>query len=185
MSRLFVAVDLPDACIDQLVRLQPPSVQGLRLTDPAQMHLTLHFLGDADTARIQIALRPIRERSFLLTFDSIGHFPTREGGLIAWVGVRQNPDLLRLHSAIAAALIPEEYHPEERPFLPHITLARTKRGAATSLVKRHLSANANFLLPDQPVTTFALYSSTFDGQRHIYRCEEQYPLQSPTPQNNC
>jgi 2'-5' RNA ligase len=178
MPRLFVAVDLPDACIEQFVQVQPPRMHGLRLTEPGQMHLTLHFLADADTSRIQTALRPISVRSFLLTFDGVGYFPTREGGLIAWIGVRPNADLIQLHSAIAEALIPEGYQPEERPFTPHITLARTNRGAATGMVKRHLKANADFQLADQPVTTFGLYSSTFDGERYVYRCEEQYALQN-------
>lgn len=176
MPRLFVAIDLPKTCIDQFISLQPPPMQGLRLTDPSQMHLTVHFLGEADTQRMQTALRSVTQQSFLITFAGVGYFPAAEGGLIAWVGVQNSEDLTRLHAAMSEVLVPEGYQPESRPFKPHMTLARCKRGVSTNLVKKHLAANADFLLLDQPVTTFGLYSSTFNGQKHVYRCEEQYPL---------
>ncbi len=51
MPRLFVAVDLPAAVAADLAMLQPPRTAGVRLVQQQQMHLTLHFLGQASVER--------------------------------------------------------------------------------------------------------------------------------------
>ena len=47
MARLFVALDLPHAVTTKLVAHQPRPCSGIRLIPPSQMHLTLHFIGEA------------------------------------------------------------------------------------------------------------------------------------------
>ena len=61
-----------------------------------------------------------------LTFDQIGSFH-RDGGDIWWIGLAQNPALLRLQQELCGNLIAEGFRLEERRFSPHITLARRVR----------------------------------------------------------
>ena len=67
MPRLFVAVDLPDRTICELIRIQPRPADGIRLTRREQIHVTLHFLGEADVQQVCTALQEIRLPTFLLT----------------------------------------------------------------------------------------------------------------------
>ena len=49
MPRLFVAVDLPRSATAELARILPAPLTGCRRAEPDQMHLTLHYLGEADS----------------------------------------------------------------------------------------------------------------------------------------
>jgi hypothetical protein len=52
-------------------------------------------------------------------------FATQDGAHALWVGVDPNPELTALHSAIASSLSAAiDYQPEDRPYRPHITVAR-------------------------------------------------------------
>lgn len=48
MSRLFVAVWPPDEVLAGLADVERPRDQGVKWVPPENLHLTLHFLGDAD-----------------------------------------------------------------------------------------------------------------------------------------
>src|SRR3954453_15088126 len=60
-ARLFVALDLPADAREALVEWRAPGlgVDGLRLVDPAGLHVTLAFLGHLDEA--EIPRRPARD----------------------------------------------------------------------------------------------------------------------------
>src|SRR5687767_434529 len=90
------------------------------------MHLTLHFFGVADPPleqRIMEALAvPVRERSFVVSFDTLGFFPERGSPRVLWLGMREGAAELRgvqrrLHEDLGLP-------PGEGPFKPHLTLAR-------------------------------------------------------------
>ncbi len=98
---------------------------GGRPTAPHRIHLTLAFLGEQPAARVE-ALRglagAIRARAFALALDAVGAFP-RTG--VAWLGASApQPELEALHGELAAALCRFGFAVDERPFAPHLTLAR-------------------------------------------------------------
>jgi 2'-5' RNA ligase len=176
MPRLFVAVDLPDAVKAELVRLQPPSGNGVRCTPPDQMHLTLHFLGDVDLDPVVEALQRVKAASFSLRLEGVGTFGSAGRGFILWAGFGYCPAVLALHAAIADALQQTGYQPERRPFSPHLTLARCKPRTPRSVIDDFLRRHANFRSADFPIRQFALYSSTLTPDGAEYRREAHFPL---------
>ena len=176
MPRLFVAVDLPATAIAELIRIQPRPVEGMRLVDPAQMHLTLHFLGEADLELTKSSLRTISVPTFSLTLEGVGQFPSAGGGSILWAGVRENPTLLRLHADVGLALAGQGFQPEARPYTPHMTLARSKQKVGEE-VTTFLARHSSFFLPDQPISTLGLYSSTIIDDVPVYCCEQSIPVE--------
>lgn len=176
MPRLFVAADLPRTSIASLVQIQPPQAAGIRLAAPSQMHLTLHFLGEADLDPIRTALLSVVATAFSIDFKGVGQFPSFGGGMILWAGIQQCDGLIRLHAAVADALSAVGFQPEERPYTPHITLARCKTRQASADVRRFLARQPEFRLPEQRITTFGLYSSTIVNDAPTYRCEQSFPL---------
>jgi len=58
-----------------------------------------------------------------LIFNSIGYFK-RNGGDIWWVGINSNDKLFNLQKQLTSALINSGFKLEQRPYKPHITIAR-------------------------------------------------------------
>lgn len=181
MSRLFIAVDLPETATTELGRIQLPSASQLSAVRPDQMHLTLHFLGHGEIQSIADALREISATSFLLSIAGIGQFATGGDSGVLWAGVAENPELRRLHSAIGRVIFKLGFRLEERPFTPHITLARYKNGLSAGEMKAFLAKQAKFSVANVPITTFGLYSSTHVDHELVYCCEQSFPLSGSSP----
>jgi len=178
--RLFVALDLPTDAIEALELIQPRSVAGLKRIDLDQLHLTLHFLGESDIEQTKFALTSVMASSFSLTLKGVGHFQTRDGGVL-WVGIEESEPLPKLHRDIAAALAPTGFTPETRPFSPHITLARYQLRLAPAVIHEFLATQARFHLPNLAMNAIHLYSSTLTPGGPIYRREQSIELLGQTP----
>lgn len=124
--RLFFALWPDDAVRVALGALAQDIVAetGGRAVAPENIHLTLAFLGE-QPARLaaEIDMRAAAAISaFQLSFDELGYW--RKTG-IAWLGVSAAPrELADLEQGIARALAALGLEGDERPFSPHITLAR-------------------------------------------------------------
>lgn len=127
-QRLFVAIDLPTAVKTPLTRLKL-NLDGVRPVPAEQLHLTLRFIGDVDTPTLELvknALAEIHAEPFKLAVNSIGHFPPSRFPRVLWVGVEPVPELLQLQHKVELAVRSAGIAAEERPFSPHITIARLK-----------------------------------------------------------
>lgn len=176
MPKLFVAIDLPEAAKSAIVRLQPSPRPGLRLPAPSQMHLTLHYLGELDLARISSTLRRVETPAFAVDLRGVGRFDSPDGSVTLWAGILRSPQLLTLHALCASALAREGFLPEARAYTPHVTVARFGAGAAGSEVDRFLAGHADFALHGLQVTEFGLYSSALVDGAPVYRREQAFPL---------
>lgn len=164
MPKLFTAIDLPEAAKTALARLQPAPIPGTRLVKQDQMHVTLHFFGDVDVDRISAALLKVRATPFELALKGVGQFPSAENSTTLWAGVEKGPGLLALHDAIGAAIAADGFKKEQRPYNPHLTLARCESGTPPQHSQEFCSKHAAFLVQEIPVSTFWLYASTMvDG----------------------
>ncbi|HYU31666.1 MAG TPA: RNA 2',3'-cyclic phosphodiesterase [Thermoanaerobaculia bacterium] len=131
--RLFVAMEIPEAVRREVAR----RVAGLRerlprarWVDVENIHLTLLFLGQVDDAKVPALAAALREAfakhpPLDLRLAEAGTFPPRRPARVAWVGMESPGDLAALHRDITAAAVETVgFEPEERPFHPHVTLAR-------------------------------------------------------------
>lgn len=132
-KRLFLAVDIDEATRAQVGRISAQLREAIGTQTkaswvrPDRMHLTLHFLGDADTAleqRVRGALaNPIRIAPFDVMFEGVGFFPERGSPRVLWLGVRDGLESLRrIEKALLDGLGVKRDH--KGPFTPHLTLAR-------------------------------------------------------------
>jgi RNA 2',3'-cyclic 3'-phosphodiesterase len=132
--RLFVAVTPPPDAVAQLwsaaagVRAAQP---GLRWTAPEQWHLTLAFLGEVDDGPRQdlterLGRAAARHGPMTLALRGAGRF----GDRVLWTRVDGDVERLRgLAASVRAAARRARVPVEDRPYRPHLTLARS-RGAA-------------------------------------------------------
>jgi RNA 2',3'-cyclic 3'-phosphodiesterase len=130
--RLFVAVDVPDeiksAIEEHVVDPLRGPLPGAKWTRPEGRHLTLKFLGyveDDRAGEISAALEGARTLAFEAAFGELGGFPNLRRPRVLWVGIeRGRDDLVALAAGVEAALSPLGFETEDRPYHPHLTLAR-------------------------------------------------------------
>jgi 2'-5' RNA ligase len=177
--RLFTAVDLSDQAREAIGRICA-GIPGVKWLDPAQLHLTLRFIGDADSSlfvRIREELSGVEAKAFELSLQGVGRFPPKRDPRVLWVGVERNEALPRLRQSVEQALERCGLEPEGQGFSPHITLARLK-DMPWSPVAAFLERNRLFSTPPFPVSEFHLYSSTLTPRGAIHRREASYPLRA-------
>jgi len=175
--RLFIAIELPTELKKELERLRT-HIQGARWVPTEQLHLTLAFLGEVDeeTAGKLIAqLAMVRTASFRLSFSGIGCFPDRQRPRVVWIGVKTAPNLLKLAAAVRQSVLAAGIFLDERPFSPHLTLARLKLPAGAELgvfLERHCKVT----LDPFSVSQFTLFQSRLTQQGAVHKAVRDFPL---------
>jgi 2'-5' RNA ligase len=132
--RLFVALTPPAEVAEALtiatlgLRELAPE---LRWTRPEQWHVTLVFLGEVGEGVVgeltrRLSRAATRHPPLSLALSGGGRF----GHQVLWTGVRGDRDRLRrLVDSARAAARRSRLPVEDRPYRPHITLARAASGA--------------------------------------------------------
>ena len=146
--RSFLAIELPEPLRTRLGELQRELQQAgirARYTRPEAVHLTLKFLGEIDPDQIpglEERLRPLAARCPPLALEArgLGAFPDLRRPRVLWIGVRAPEGLMRLQSEIEVAMEGEGFAKEERPFHPHLTLAREPDPRAAATLERFTQA---------------------------------------------
>jgi 2'-5' RNA ligase len=177
MIRLFVALELPEELRERMAMIAR-GVSGAKWVPPEKLHLTLRFIGEVPEDRyddIVYALETVDSEPFLLTITGAGHFESGRRVRALWLGVERDPALMALSRRIESALVRAGLPPEERKFVPHITLARLN-DASPAQVSGWLQANNMFRAVPLPVHSFVLFSSFHSRTGSIYRPEHEFPL---------
>jgi 2'-5' RNA ligase len=170
---MFVALDLPEGAQLGLAAWRDRLLEGradLRPVAAEALHLTLVFLGWQD----ERAAEPIAEAAFAagpaappprLRAGGVRALPPRDPRLFALDLTDEDERAGALQAAVSDALEAGRwYRPEKRPFWPHITLARVKRG------RRRVPSLPDEPPPGEPFTAHALtlYRSTLRPQGALY-----------------
>lgn len=133
--RLFVALELPPRLVEQIDSWREAAYSGhpaVRLPAAATIHVTLVFLGyqyERDVDRITEHCFSDAHEPFGLQVKDLVAVPPRRPRLHALDLEDRGNELAAWQGGIAARLAEQRlYKPEKRPFWPHITIARVKRG---------------------------------------------------------
>jgi 2'-5' RNA ligase len=176
MPRLFTAIELPDEIRDHLSDLDRP-LPGAKWIAPDDMHITLRFAGDIEgRAAREFAdmLAEIDLDVFQLRLEGLGAFGGNDPRAI-WAGVAASEPLEALARANERAARAAGLPPEQRPFKPHVTLARL-RNTPSEFVARYLGRIGAFRSDPFMVTRFVLYSSKPKVGGGPYVVESSYRL---------
>lgn len=135
-ARLFVALDLPSPVREALAQWRAGVLDEIRRVRPVpagDLHVTLCFLGSQPAVEIDSILHACGVLSEMavaeLRLGSSVWLPRSRPRLLAVE--LEDPDraLAEAQSALASALTAGGwFEPERRPFLAHVTVARTSRG---------------------------------------------------------
>ncbi|WP_160032353.1 RNA 2',3'-cyclic phosphodiesterase [Paenibacillus sp. An7] len=179
--RIFTAVSLPDPVKNEIQRWTVDNKDKLpfrNFTHKEDYHITLQFLGDTERGSINRLCETLREAAvqiepFPLSVGNVGVFGTSLRPRVLWRGVEGEIDkLAELFQNILDVTVPLGYIPEDRPYRPHITIAR----------KFDDSKNCNWKLEElqaqekmEPwlVKDFVLFQ-TMLGQKPMYKIIEKF-----------
>jgi RNA 2',3'-cyclic 3'-phosphodiesterase len=102
-----------------------------------KLHITLKFFGDVEPTRTGSLSDAITRaanniNAFNLVIEGAGFFPTHGNPRVLWLGVHDSHDTLtRLHQTLEDECALSGFNREQRPFHPHVTLARLRQPAGT------------------------------------------------------
>lgn len=189
MPRLFIAVEVPPARAARLLSTLP-AASGIRPVPAAQVHLTLHFLGESETLAgpVEAALDGIRAPEFSLQALGTGRFRSGQGAVL-WAGLAPGPglDALRaLHASVGQALADGTgIVPERRRFHPHLTLARCRPTVPESVLRGWLDAQRVLASEPWAVQRVVLFESRLSPQGPQHLVLAAWPLMPATPTPGC
>lgn len=144
--RTFVAIELPDAVRKELGKLTDAlttaEIPGVRPVGLDGVHLTLKFLGDVESERLEAVAEAISKAAaghspFKLDLGSAGAFPDFRKPRVLWIGVGGNLEALAsLQADVEGALDNVGFAKDGRGYNPHLTLARVRNGSPPSSGRR-------------------------------------------------
>ena len=141
--RLFVAVEIaPDVVaavvglIDTLQQRAKRLAPNARLTwvTAERIHVTVRFIGHVENDRVD-AIRdalasPLAVPPFDLAVAGAGTFPPKGPPRVVWAGLHSGRDgLVAIEKEVSARLARLGLESEDRPYNPHLTLARVREAA--------------------------------------------------------
>ena len=135
-ARVFVALKVTPAIADELAKSARELERfPVRLIAPADIHLTL--VPPWNEVSIPDAVAKLRrvadERDdFTLEFRRVGYGPEPKRPRLLWTECAATPGLTQLHAVLLVAF----QQVDERPFRPHVTLARL-RGNGARIARKH------------------------------------------------
>ncbi len=180
LRRAFLAVVPPpdvlrwtESVADSARRIGGDGAAGLRWTRPDQRHLTLQFLGAvtesvADSLTESITESVRRIAPFTLTLGGGGAFPSARRASVVWLGVSSGAAEARRARGGAVA------DADDRPFRPHLTLARLQPPRDLRTLVEHLGTGPAG--PPFVVDRVVLFDSDTRADGAVHTVRARFPL---------
>lgn len=185
--RLFFAVELPAEIRERAFELgrhiSHHLPQVVKWVEVENLHITLKFLGGVAAERVGEVIQVGRKaaevgKSAELVLSGIGAFPSARNARVVWIGVSGDVDVLvpvaeELDRLAAAAGLAA---PEDRPFKPHLTIGRVRRGARIPDLNRVIADLGEASVGRVTVEEFVLMRSHLSRHGPTYEVVERFAL---------
>lgn len=181
--RAFIAIALPVDIQTVLkivqVQLQKSGQNTVKWVDPANIHLTLKFLGNIAAYQIEPVTAALQTAAkttgpLHLGVQDTGAFPDLNRVQVIWAGLNGDLEkLTNLQKALDDNLKKLGFAPETRPFSPHLTIGRV-RDTATAFEKQTLGKALSAVRIESgwgfSVETLKLMQSRLFPSGPVYSC---------------
>jgi 2'-5' RNA ligase len=171
---LFVAVPVANEIRDAIRGIME-TVAGASIDERAYgqprwvrvegLHLTLRFLGATPDERQPalaeaLAAAAVGSAPFRIVLSGGGAFPDPHRPRVLWIGISEGaPQLADLVRRLDIGLVPLGWPQENRPFAPHLTLARTDGVPGADEKARRLAEVADGISLEWRADRIVLYKS--------------------------
>jgi RNA 2',3'-cyclic 3'-phosphodiesterase len=182
--RLFTAIDLPEDIRQRLERLltalRPQALINWSPLD--NLHITTKFIGEWPESRLvelQTRLAALVPRpSFDIELKDLGWFPQERSPRVFWLGVHGGEPLAQLAQETEESLEALGIPKEQRPYAPHLTLARIKTAVPLTRLREIAREMQPTSLGAFSASQFVLYRSDAGSNASVYRKLRTYQFAS-------
>ena len=184
--RAFLAIDPPEEILGAIGRIQgrlQRIIRGeLRWVRPEAIHLTLKFFGDilqssVDTIAAAVEKAAAGVAPFSFTIGGTGVFPDRRRPRVLWLGMSGDvPRLLAFQQRLEGELGTVGFPLEERPFRPHLTLARIKSSQGLTGLERALEKEEGAPAGEFTASGIGLIRSELTPRGAVYTRLKWFPF---------
>lgn len=176
--RTFICLDFPEEVVKEVARVQQLVAKKKfvgKLTELENLHLTLKFIGEVDSGRVERLkelLKKIEFSEFDAHLDCLGVFSRFGKPSIVWIKVG-GFGVFSLQEKIDSLLEKEEKIKKEERFMSHLTIARIKyvsdKKDFVDYVRKISVRNIPF-----KVSSFELRSSELNPNGPSYKTLQKY-----------
>lgn len=187
LIRTFVALDVSPESQSRAVKLiDRLKTSGAQVSWTARenLHLTLKFLGDVPDTRIpevcQAVIRAAADFApYLIHFQGAGAFPNADRPRTVWLGTDTGSETtVLLQRAIENGLYKIGFPPEQRRFVPHLTLGRVRSGGPSQeALGSILQAAVDYDGGSTEVDEVVIYASILERTGATYEVLGRAPLE--------
>lgn len=152
----------------------------VRVVREDQLHVTLKFFGDVTRDQIATISRCqdtacANHSEFGWRLQGLGAFPSLKRISVVWAGAANGERLQSLAESLSTECEKAGFDSENRPFHPHLTLARVKFRPPAEVVEL-IQAKANVDYGAQQTREVVLFQSTLLASGPSYRRLHSSPL---------
>lgn len=197
--RIFIGIDLDPEVRARISRFLE-GVEGFapeaRWVRPESLHITLKFIGEQPPERVEAIterLRRVESSAFAIRCAGYGFFPTAKAPRVFWIGIHAGPHLAELAESIDMATAELGVPREDRPYSPHLTLARAGAGrssgspkwrkgdgpnATFAVLEKRLAAMSELDFGAMTAQEFILYQSHLSPKGSRYTKLQRFPMKT-------
>lgn len=183
--RVFVGIKLDRDALDHIAKVLRPFrklANPVKWTKSENIHLTLKFIGDVEPEVYQDINRVLATDNY-----PVSNFPVRISGIgkfgrgqelnILWAGVEPSSPLETLFREIEERLATIRIPKENRPFKPHITLARNKKNIDVKPYLRLIDQHRDTFISESTVMGFQIFKSDLSSVGPTYTILKEISLE--------
>jgi 2'-5' RNA ligase len=176
--RLFAAIDIDEGVRQGIAGVQKRLKEQLNLSgrqvkwvEPAQIHLTVKFLGevrDDQITRVCDTLRRTSEHFSSFDFEVRGLGAFGHPARVVWAGISPCPALIALQRELEAQFEKLGWERENRPFEGHLTVCRVKNAKAGDQLAQAAQTYENEIFGQVSASEVVLYQSILGAGGPLY-----------------
>ena len=176
VKRIFIGIKIdPEGTLTRMISSLKSVLanDNIKWVDPANIHITLAFLGDTKEEKIKVATMMLRQvckgfGQFNFTLSGTGLFKSFRDPRVIWAGIENSKELVELNSLILKGLRESGFNIEDRPFRPHITIGRIKSIKDSDLLRKTLDRYKDVTFQSVPVSEIILFESILKPSGPVY-----------------
>ena len=177
MKRIFIGIPVEsEKAAGQAEKWKyEPDLNGyiLKWTKPSNWHITLIFLGNTPETTLGLLQNLISESfaevpAFMTEIAGIGVFPNARNPKVLWLGIENLQPLMRGFFILTELLQQVGFSLENKPFKPHLTLARIRNSAQGKPITSMIETYQNCTFGSVEIKSVVLYESISTNDGPLY-----------------